>query len=227
MSSEKDSFVFYRSFFEALQDLKDKERLKVYDAICDLALNENDTKLTGIAKTIFTLIRPQILSNTKKYKDGQKGAQYGKLGGRPKKEKTLVGLLKETPNVNENVNENDNANVNVNDNVSDSCVDGLQEIIEFYNNNIGLITPFGLEIMSDYAKEMPTDLIILAMKKAVEADKRTIQYIKGILNNWSKKGIKTVLDAKKEDEQFRNKNAIQEETEEEKIARKLKMLEGD
>lgn len=227
MSSEKDSFVFYRSFFEALQDLKDKERLKVYDAICDLALNENDTKLTGIAKTIFTLIRPQILSNTKKYKDGQKGAQYGKLGGRPKKEKTPVGLLKETPNVNENVNENDNANVNVNDNVSDSCVDGLQEIIEFYNNNIGLITPFGLEIMSDYAKEMPTDLIILAMKKAVEADKRTIQYIKGILNNWSKKGIKTVLDAKKEDEQFRNKNAIQEETEEEKIARKLKMLEGD
>ena len=227
MASEKESFVFYRSFFEALQDLKDKERLKVYDAICDLALNENDTKLTGIAKTIFTLIRPQILSNTKKYKDGQKGAQYGKLGGRPKKEKTPVGLLKETPNENVNENDNDNANVNVNDNVSDSCVDGLQEIIEFYNNNIGLITPFGLEIMSDYAKEMPTDLIILAMKKAVEANKRTIQYIKGILNNWSKKGIKTVLEAKKEDEQFRNKNAIQEETEEEKIARKLKMLEGD
>lgn len=206
MSSEKDSFVFYRSFFEALQDLKDKERLKVYDAICDLALNENDTKLTGIAKTIFTLIRPQILSNTKKYKDGQKGAQYGKLGGRPKKEKTPVGLLKETPNVNENVNENDNANVNVNDNVSDSCVDGLQEIIEFYNNNIGLITPFGLEIMSDYAKEMPTDLIILAMKKAVEADKRTIQYIRGILNNWNKKGIKTLVDAEKEDKQFKKSN---------------------
>ena len=25
MASEKESFVFYRSFFEALQDLKDKE----------------------------------------------------------------------------------------------------------------------------------------------------------------------------------------------------------
>ncbi len=72
MATEKESFVFYRSFFEALQDLKDKERLKVYDAICELALNENDTKLTGIAKTIFTLIRPQILSNTEKYKNGKK-----------------------------------------------------------------------------------------------------------------------------------------------------------
>ena len=62
--------------------------------------------------------------------------------------------------------------------------------------------------MSDYAKEMPTDLIILAMKKSVEANKRTIQYIKGILNNWSKKGIKTVLEAEQEDENFRKKSEI-------------------
>jgi len=73
---------------------------------------------------------------------------------------------------------------------------------------------------------MPSDLIILAMQKAVEANKRTIQYIKGILNNWSKKGIKTVLEAEKEDEQFRNRNIVQEETEEERLARKIKELEG-
>ena len=36
--ADKDSFVFYSSFFEALQDLKDKDRLKLYDAICNLAL---------------------------------------------------------------------------------------------------------------------------------------------------------------------------------------------
>ena len=69
---QKESFVFYRSFFEALSDLKDKERLALYDAICELALNENDTKLKGIAKTMFTLIKPQILSNTEKYKNGKK-----------------------------------------------------------------------------------------------------------------------------------------------------------
>ncbi len=72
MAGEKESFVFYKSFYEALQDLKDKERLKVYDAICDLALNNNDTKLTGISKTIFTLIKPQILANTKRYQNGKK-----------------------------------------------------------------------------------------------------------------------------------------------------------
>lgn len=111
-------------------------------------------------------------------------------------------------NTNKNV-KNDN---NITTTVGDSCVDGLQEIIEFYNNNIGLIAPYGVEILSDYLKEMPVDLIILAMQKAVEADKRTIQYVKGILNNWSKKGIKSVIDAEKEDKQFQstkqeNKNA--------------------
>lgn len=145
-----------------------------------------------------------------------------KSGGRPKKETSgfekekTIGFQntksKTKPNVNENENDNVNENVNVNENgnedVSDSCVDGLQKIIDFYNENIGMITSYGIEILSDYAKEMSADLIILAMKKSVEANKRTIQYIKGILNNWSKKGIKTVLQAEQEDKQFRKKSEL-------------------
>lgn len=72
MAGEKESFVFYKSFYDALQDLKEKDRLKVYDAICELALNGNETKLTGVAKIIFTLIKPQILANTKRYENGKK-----------------------------------------------------------------------------------------------------------------------------------------------------------
>lgn len=110
---------------------------------------------------------------------------------------------------NANANENRNRNININkDNskVNDSCVNDLQVIIDFYNENIGLITPYGLEILSSYAEEMDQELIILAMKKSVEANKRTIQYIKAILNNWSKQGIKTVLDAEQEDRKFRDKS---------------------
>lgn len=114
----------------------------------------------------------------------------------------------DTDSVSDSDSDNNNSDV-----VSDSCVDGLQEVINFYNNNIGLITPFGLEVISGYAKEMPIDLIIFAMKKAVEADKRTIQYIKGILNNWNKKGIKTLVDAEKEDEQFKRSSRKQTKTE--------------
>lgn len=139
-----------------------------------------------------------------------------KSGGRPKKEtsgfakKETSGYVQKKPNVNENVNVNDNENVNDNGDVSDSCVDGLQEIIDFYNNNIGVLTPYGLNVLEDYSKEMQVELIILAMKKSVEANKKTIQYIKGILNNWSKKGIKTLLEAENEDKNFKEQKASKE-----------------
>lgn len=127
----KESFIFYASFYEAICELDDKKRLKMYDSIAKFALkNEEIGNLNGICKQLFTLIRPQILANNTKmerYKqdieNGKKGAEYGKRGGRPKKnedeEKTPGGFLKNNPrgnpiNVNENVNDNANVNVNVN-----------------------------------------------------------------------------------------------------------------
>ena len=94
--------------------------------------------------------------------------------------------------------------------VSDSCGDDLQEVIEFYNNNIGSITPYIVEVLSDYLKDLNKELIILAMKKSVEANKRFIQYIKGILNNWIKKGITTVVEAEEENNKYKNKTAVEE-----------------
>lgn len=84
----------------------------------------------------------------------------------------------------------------------DSCVDGFQKVIDFYNNNIGLITPFAVEILQDYAKEMDLDVIIYALEKSVSANARNLNFIKAILNNWSKKGIKTLLQAQEENQQF-------------------------
>lgn len=202
---ERDSFIFYRSFYEAIKEIPEQEQLNVYKAITEYALNHKEIEITGISKAIFTLIKPQLDANFQKYLNGKK-----QKGSKTEANDKQSNSKSET-NVNENVNVNENENTN--ENVSDSCVDGLQEIIDFYNNNIGAITPFGLEILSDYAKKIPNDLIILAMKKAVEADIRTIQYIKGILNNWNKKGIKTVADAEKEDEQFKKNNKKQEKKE--------------
>lgn len=165
--------------------------------------------------------------------------ENGKLGGRPKKqnktEEKANGFQDETKNNQNKVKESkgkeskENESANADNTVSDSCVDGLQKIINFYNNNIGLITPYGIEVLKDFTTEMSEDLIILAMKKAVEANKRTIQYIKGILNNWSKKGIKTILEAEQEDIKFRKIEETiketKEESEEERIQRETKELE--
>ena len=53
----KDSFIFYRSFYDAIKGLKEKERVKIYDAICEKSLNDNELNLTGISNSMFTLIK--------------------------------------------------------------------------------------------------------------------------------------------------------------------------
>ncbi len=80
-SLNRDSFVFYRSFFESMEDLKDKEKLNLFEAICNLALNDIENELNTKCKSLFTLIKPQINANKKRQQDG-------KNGGRPKKYST-------------------------------------------------------------------------------------------------------------------------------------------
>lgn len=130
----KDSMVFYRSFFEAINDLPDENQLIIYKAIFEFGFNETEPNLIGTDKLVFTLIKPQLEANNRKAKigkeNGHKGAEYGHLGGRPPKAdnpqetpKEPAPNPQETPkepsNVNNNVNNNANNNVNDNANVND------------------------------------------------------------------------------------------------------------
>lgn len=69
---ERDSFIFYRSFYESIKEIPEEEQLKVYKAITEYALNQNELELTGIAKAIFTLIKPQLDANYQKFLNGSK-----------------------------------------------------------------------------------------------------------------------------------------------------------
>lgn len=79
----KDSFIFYRSFYKALKKITNKElKADIYDAICELGLNENVTELNDeTGQIIMELITPQLEANNKRY-------ECGKKGGRPKKKTT-------------------------------------------------------------------------------------------------------------------------------------------
>ena len=103
--------------------------------------------------------------------------------------------------------------------------DNMQTAVEFYQQNINFMTPFEFEKLQDY-KDMDEDLIILAMQKAILSNKRNFNYIDGILKNWKAKGIRTVIQAKQEEQEFKNKKQPKRETEEEAIQRKLAELRG-
>lgn len=87
----------------------------------------------------------------------------------------------------------------------------VAEITKCYEENIGLMTPATAELLFDYLKDMDKDLIIQAIKIASINNKRTGRYIQGILNDWSKKGFKTLLDVEQEQNTFKNKNEEKQE----------------
>ena len=74
-----ESFVFYRSFRDAISEMSDEDKLATLLAICDYALYGVEPKLKdAMAWAVFTVARPSI--------DANKGRRAnGKKGGRPPK----------------------------------------------------------------------------------------------------------------------------------------------
>ena len=85
---ERDSIVFYRSFYEAIRLQPKKIQADIYNAVLDYAFNGTEPNISPAAMSIFYLIKPQIDANNKKFEDGKKG-------GRPRKTKTTGSEDKE------------------------------------------------------------------------------------------------------------------------------------
>ena len=109
----KDSFVFYKSFYEAIHRVKDKSlKADIFEAICELALNENNIELDDdVGAIIMSLIKPQILANNERYENGKKGGapkgnQNAKKTTQKQRKQPMVDLKNNSkqPNVNVNVN---------------------------------------------------------------------------------------------------------------------------
>ena len=112
----RDSFVFYRSFYESIKLLPKKYQLQCFDALCDYALNDAPLeKLPGTVEAILKSFKPQVDANNRRYENGCKGGRpksnQEETKAKPKKNQTISKAKR---------NDNDNVNVNVNDNVNDN-----------------------------------------------------------------------------------------------------------
>lgn len=64
--TRREQFTFYRSYYEALKVLPKREQVNVVLAICAYALDEEEPDLSGVALSVFTLIRPTLDSGRNK-----------------------------------------------------------------------------------------------------------------------------------------------------------------
>lgn len=76
---EREYFIFYRSFYEAIKCMNEKVQLQIFTAVAEYALDGTEpSNLSKEAQGMFLLMRPVIDANNTRFKNG-------KLGGRPRK----------------------------------------------------------------------------------------------------------------------------------------------
>lgn len=176
----RDNMLIYRSFFEAIKEMPDQSQVKIWNAVFELGLNNKEVELEGLEKTIFTLIKPQIEANIKRFINGKapKTKQTeSKPEAKPKQEKSKT----ET---------NNNINNNYNNNINERKELFKKQVFEFYDTVQNLTNKSEyecnhilLEFFEYWSETGPKD-------KKMRYEKERTYDIKRRLNTWLKNYIK-------------------------------------
>ena len=115
---ERESMIFYKSFFEAIKDLPPEEFKRCACALLEYGIEGKEPTENGIEKTVYVMAKPQIDKNNQRYENGKKGgrnANQTETETKPNDNQTETETKPNCKNAEPNVNVNDNVNVNVND----------------------------------------------------------------------------------------------------------------
>ena len=124
----RDSFLMYRSFVEALNELPDDQRLHLYDAIASYSLNGEEPELKGSEKVIFMLILPQLKANNQKYMNGKQPKSKDEASDKQSEANNKQSESKAVANENENENENENGYVKTRTHAREFSKPTLEEV---------------------------------------------------------------------------------------------------
>lgn len=109
----RDSMIFYRSFYESLNGLSPMIKAEVYDAIFEYGINFKEIEFENeFAKALFTLIKPQLDANIKRYNNGIKPKSKAEAKDKQEITKTEPKDIQTSIKTETNVNVNENVNVN-------------------------------------------------------------------------------------------------------------------
>lgn len=121
----RDTTIIYRSFYEAIKDLPAENQAELWVAIFEFSLNFNEVELTGLSKTVFKLIKPQLEANNKRFENGKKPKVKQEISKPEAKPKQVVSKS----GANNNNNKNNNNNL---DTASALRLEQFERFWEFY-----------------------------------------------------------------------------------------------
>jgi DnaD/phage-associated family protein len=210
-----------------LSILDDKAFREVFLAMAGYVQNgiEPDA-LEPIEQIAFESMRPFLNENVKTYQRAVLAhREAGRKGGRPKKteDNHLVSDKNQMePNgFSEKPTETNSplkykvqstTDTNVSDIttvvVTQSSADvDLARIVQQYEAVIGTFPRSALDKLQGWRELYSTEMILLAIDRAAEANKRYWAYINGILSNWKREGVRTLGDVEASDENHKRQQA--------------------
>ena len=195
----RDSFIFYRSFFEAISDLDDLQQLEIYKAVANFSLNFVEPDLKGVSATIFKLIKPQLEANNKRFLNGTQPKSKHYESKTEAKQKQVKSKTE--------ANNNDNVNDNVNN--KEYSIE-FENAWKWYNENT--TRPIGdkKKAYSSYLKQlkiMPNGKIgraiynyVMECKKSNSFTKHLVSFLNSDLEQYLNINLDTKQGYKRKDE---------------------------
>jgi len=105
--------VIYRSFYDAIKELPEKNQLEILKQIFEFGLDGIESELTGISKTIWILIKPNLEANRTKWESGCKAKKKQSRSKAEAKPKQEVSETEANVDVDVDVDENEDVNEDV------------------------------------------------------------------------------------------------------------------
>ena len=144
----RNTAVFHKYIYDAIKELPTDNQLELYNGIFEYMFNFVEPKYEGINKTVFTLIKPQLDANIKKYQNGIKEKSTVQ-----KKEEAVTEVKQNDSTVSSTVQENGSTVDSAVPIVDDAKTDkfNYKEFKDNYNQNTGNITK--IQALTDNRKK--------------------------------------------------------------------------
>ena len=218
---KREQFTFYRSYYEAIKTLPAKELKTALIAICAYALDEETPSLSGIANSVFALVRPTLDTGRKKAENrANKSERSGKNEEQSKNKSEQNGTnenkQEQTRNEKEGEREGE-GEVEREDDMSKSIIPVIPSAREaapvsppsktgaavgyFLRHINASASGECLRELLDYEHKLGSDVCIYAMRYAIDEQKTAWSYIRAILAAYARDGVKSVDDIKRRDMQ--------------------------
>lgn len=142
----RESFVFYRDWLDAIEDLEDGDKLAIILGLAKYALDGEDPKLPKHLKLAFKMVRPMIDRDIEKWEKkrikASESAKASHAANAKRKTKPAnaanAANAENSANAANAANAADNVNVNVNVNVGESAPAHAHTYVESENDTEAL-----------------------------------------------------------------------------------------